>query len=327
MAQAIVMTEYGGPEVLRLQQVEVGPPGPGQVRISQTRIGVNFHDVYVRSGLYKTLTLPGIPGIEAVGVVSDIGSGVTGLKTGDRVGYVSGAYGVYSSERLIDSNLLLSLPGDISDTQAASALLRGLTVEMLVNRVHQIRPGSFVLVHAAAGGVGQLLCQWATRLGARVIGTAGSDANVELAKAAGCEHVIRYRTEDVAARVREFTAGCGVSVAYDGVGKDTFAGSLDSLDFLGHLVNFGQASGAVPPIHVTSLATRSSTLSRPIIFHYLANSSRRRQMAENVFSALREGWLRVKPAREFALEDAAKSHQVLESEGASIPLLLVPRSG
>lgn len=324
MAQAIVIEQYGGPEVLKLKPVAIGSPGPQQVRLQHTRIGVNFHDIYVRSGLYKTLQLPGTPGIEAAGVVLECGAGVTRLKPGDRVAYVTGAYGVYASERLIDEAQLLPIPPALSDDVVASALLRGLTVEMLVKRVHSVRAGDWVLVQAAAGGVGQLLCQWGAHIGARIIGTVADDEQQAIARAAGCHETINFRSEDVVKRVRELTGGDGVSVAYDGVGKESFAGSLDSLAFCGHLVNFGQSTGSVPPFEVSRLAARSNSLSRPIIFHYVRDQAQRQQMAANVFQALEQQWLKVKAPRCFALAAAADSHRVLESAGASTPLLLVP---
>jgi NADPH:quinone reductase-like Zn-dependent oxidoreductase len=294
------------------------------VRLRHTRIGVNFHDVYVRSGLYKTLALPGTPGIEAAGKVLACGPGVHQFKPGDRVAYVTGAYGVYASERLIDADQLIAVPDEVSDEAVASALLRGLTVDMLLLRVHRVTPGMRVLVQAAAGGVGQLLCQWGAHLGAELIGTVADEAQARLARDAGCHHVVFFKTEDVAARVLEITGGQGVAVAYDGVGKDSFTGSLKSLGMLGHLVNFGQASGAIPPFEVSSLAAKSNSLTRPIIFHHVADATRRAAMAANVLAALREGWLRVNAPREFALADAAESHRVIEAQGASVPLLLVP---
>lgn len=324
MAQAVVIEQYGGPEVLKLKEVTVDAPGPNQVRLQHTRIGVNFHDVYVRSGLYKTLQLPGIPGIEAAGVVTECGRDVARWKVGDRVAYVTGAYGVYASERLIDAAQLLRVPSGVTDEVAASALLRGLTVEMLVRRVHHVTPGSWILVQAAAGGVGQLLCQWASHAGAKIIGTVADDEQDSAATAAGCHFTINFRREDVVQRVRELTQGRGVAAAYDGVGKESFSGSLDSLDYCGHLVNFGQASGAVPPFEVSRLAARSNTLSRPIIFHYVREAAQREEMATNVFRALEEGWLKVKPARTFPLADASESHRVIESAGATVPLVLVP---
>lgn len=324
MAQAVVIEQYGGPEVLQLKEVQVGAPEPNQVRLRHTSIGVNFHDVYVRSGLYKTLQLPGIPGIEAAGVVTQCGSDVNRWKVGDRVAYVTGSYGVYATERVIDQAQLLRVPTDVSDEVAASALLRGLTVEMLLRRVHHVTPGSWILVQAAAGGVGQLLCQWASHVGARIIGTVADDEQDTVATAAGCQHTINFKRENVVERVREITEGRGVAVAYDGVGKESFSGSLDSLDYCGHLVNFGQASGSVPPFEVSRLAARSSSLSRPIVFHYVREAAQREEMAGNVFRALQEGWLKVKPARTFPLAEAAESHRVIESAGATVPLVLLP---
>ena len=323
MSRAIVVNEYGGPEVLRIQDVTVGDPGPGQVRIRHVAIGVNFHDVYVRSGLYKTLSLPGTPGIEASAEVTAVGDGVERFAVGDRVAYVTGQYGVYAAERLIDAETLIALPASLSHQAAASVLLRGLTVEMLLYRVHAVKARDFVLVQAAAGGVGQLLCQWASRLGAIVIGATTED-QMERALAAGCQHVIRYQREDLPQRVAEITGGRGVAVVYDGVGQATFAQSLESLAYRGHLVNFGQASGSVPPFEVSALAKRSNSLSRPIIFHYLLDAAERAQMADNVFKAHADGWLRVNEPIEFDLADAAESHRVLESQGASRPLLLRP---
>lgn len=324
MADTIVIEEYGAPEVMRLQRVEVDAPGPGQVRLRHTCIGVNFHDVYVRSGLYRTLAQPGTPGIEAAGVVVECGTGVAHLKPGDRVAYVSGAYGVYASERLIDADLLLPLPDEVSDEVAASALLRGLTADMLLQRVHRVNAGDWVLVQAAAGGVGQLLCRWAVHLGAKVIGTVAHAGQAEAAARAGCTLVLDSRSDDVARRVREATDGGGVAVAYDGVGRETFEVSLQSLGFCGHLVNFGQASGAVPPFEVAQLATRSLSLTRPIIFHHLREATVRTAMADHVFAALSDGVLAVAAPRRFALADAAQAHRVLEAEGATTPLLLVP---
>ncbi len=324
MARAVVIEQYGGPEVLQEKEVRVDAPGPQQVRLQHTRIGVNFHDVYVRSGLYKTLALPGIPGIEAAGVVTECGRDATRWKMGDRVAYITGAYGVYASERVIDEAQLLRVPAGVSDEVAASALLRGLTVEMLLRRVHHVVPGSWILIQAAAGGVGQLLCQWASHIGAKIIGTVVDEAQAAVASAAGCHYTINAKREDVVQRVKELTQGKGVAAAYDGVGKESFSASLDSLDYCGHLVNFGQASGSVPAFEVSRLAARSNSLTRPIIFHYVREAAQREEMAANVFQALEKGWLKVKPARTFPLANAAESHRVIESEGATVPLVLVP---
>ena len=324
MSERIVIEACGEPEVMRLQRVELDAPGPGQVLLQHTRIGVNFHDIYVRSGLYRTLALPGTPGIEAAGVVLACGPGVADLRPGDRVAYVTDAYGVYASERLIDADALLRVPADVSDDIAASVLLRGLTVDMLLKRVHAVQPGDWVLVQAAAGGVGQLLCRWASHLGARVIGTVGRATQAELARRAGCTLVLESRRDDVPQRVREATGGRGVAVAYDGVGRETVKASLAALATCGHLVNFGQSSGVVPPIEMSVLASRSLSVTRPIVFHHLRDVGEREAAAARVFAAVRAGVLSVGVPRLFALAEAAQSHRVLEAEGAAQPLLLVP---
>lgn len=324
MAKAIIVEEYGGPEKLVLRDVSVGSPGPGQVRLRHTRIGVNYHDIYVRSGLYKTLALPGIPGIEAVGVVEEMGSGVDLVRPGDRVCYISRTYGVYATDRLIDASLLMAIPPALTDTVVASALLRGLTTVMLMSEVYTVEHDDVVLIQAAAGGVGQLLCQWAARKGALVIGTVLEETLIPKAKAAGCHHVILTRSENVAERVMALTGGRGANVAYDGVGKATFKGSLDALAVLGHLVSYGQVSGMVEGFQVSDLAPKSLTLSRPIVFDYIQNPQIRNRMAKEVFAALEEGWLCVGTPREFPLAEASASHRALEAEGASSPLLLVP---
>lgn len=324
MTQAIVIEQYGAPEVMALRDIETGTPGPGQVLLKHTAIGVNFHDVYVRSGLYRTLSLPGTPGIEAAGVVQACGAGVTSLRPGDRVAYVSGAYGVYAGERLIDAALLLPLPEGVADEVAAAVLLRALTADMLLQRVHRVRWGDWVLVQAAAGGVGQLLVRWAVHLGAQVIGTVAHPGQAEAARRAGCTLVLDSRRDDVAQRVLQATGGDGVVVAYDGVGRETFETSLDALGFCGHLVAFGQASGPVPAFEVSRLATRSLSLTRPIIFHHLRERTVREAMAARVFAALHSGVIGVAAPRRFALADAAAAHRVLEAEGATTPLLLMP---
>lgn len=324
MAEVIVIESYGGPEVMSPRHITLAAPGPGQVLLRHTRIGVNFHDIYVRSGLYRTLALPGTPGIEAVGIVLACGAGVDGVQPGDRVAYVTGSYGGYASERLIDAELLFRLPDEVSDEAAASVLLRGLTAEMLLQQVTCVQPGDWVLVQAAAGGVGQLLCRWAVHLGARVIGTVAQSSHTEAAARAGCTLVLDSRHADVVQQVYEITGGQGVAVAYDGVGRETFDASMQALGFCGHLVNFGQASGPVPALEVAKLAVRSLSLSRPIIFHYLRDAQVRTAMAKRVFAALQAGVLTVDLPRLFPLSDAAQSHRVLDTEGATRPLLLVP---
>ncbi|MBX9698702.1 MAG: quinone oxidoreductase [Acetobacteraceae bacterium] len=324
MPQAIMLREHGGPEVLRLESVEVGAPGPGEIRLRHTAIGVNFHDCYVRSGLYRTLALPGIPGIEGAGVVEAVGPDVAGLRPGDRVAYMTSGYGCYASHRLLPAALALRLPETIPDTLAASTLLKGLTAEMLVRQVHAVRAGETILVQAAAGGVGRILCQWAAHLGATVIGTAGGPAKCAIARAAGCAHVIDYRAEDFVARVKQITGGRGVAVAYDSVGADTFDGSLECLAPRGHLVNFGQSSGPIPPFAIARLMAKSNSLTRPAVFHYAAERPALEAMAAALFDALASGAIRAEPGRTLPLAEAAQAHALLESRAAEAPLVLVP---
>ncbi len=324
MATAIMLRKPGGPEVLRAETVAVGAPGVGELRIRQTAIGVNFHDVYVRSGLYRTLRLPGIPGLEAAGVVEEVGPDTHGFAPGDRVAYFSARYGAYATERLLPAELALRLPPAIDDRTAAAVLVKGLTARMLLHEVHRVAAGDHVLVHAAAGGVGRLLCQWASHLGATVIGTVGSEAKAEEARRCGCHHVILYRQEDFVARVREITAGRGVQVAYDSVGRDTFSGSLECLALRGHLVNFGQSSGPVEPFPVAALSAKSNTLSRPMLFHYTADRGALEGMAAALFEALAAGVLTAGATQIFPLAEAAAAHRELEARRTQGSVLLLP---
>ena len=324
MPRAIILRAPGAADVLRIEAVTVADPGAGEIRLRQLAIGVNFHDVYVRSGLYQTLPLPGIPGIEGVGVVEAVGPDVTNVAVGDRVGYISPQYGAYAGVRLLPAAQALPLPSSLSDAAAASVLLKGLTAEMLLRRVHRVEAGQAVLVHAAAGGVGRLLCQWGAALGATVIGTVGSEAKAAVALAAGASHAILYRDQDVAAEVRRLTGGRGVDVAYDSVGATTFDGSLDSLATFGHLVNFGQSSGPVPPFAVARLSPKSASLTRPLIFHYLADAARRAEMAAALFAVLESGAVTAEVARTFPLSDTAGAHALLESRDLAGPIVLLP---
>jgi NADPH2:quinone reductase len=312
MSRAVFITQTGGPEVLKTQTVSVGDPAPGQVRIRQTFVGVNFHDCYVRSGLYKTLELPGIPGLEAVGVIEALGAGVSGLKVGDRVGYISRAYGAYADRRLIDAAVLVRLPDAVDDRTAAATLLRGLTAQMLLFDVCPVRAGQIILVHAAAGGVGRLLCQWAKHLGATVIGTVGSAEKAQLARRDGCDHAILYRSENFVERVRDITQGRGVDVAFDSVGKDTFLGSMQALAMRGHLVNFGQSSGAIDPFSISLLFEKSNSVSRPSVFHHFTGEHRN-TMAERLFSALASGVIRADQVHEYGFDQAAQAQADLEA--------------
>lgn len=324
MPTAIVIHETGGPEVLRAEQIELGRPQAGELRIRQTAIGVNFHDTYVRSGLYQTLKLPGIPGVEAAGIVEDIGSGVTGYSRGDRVAYTTPNYGAYAEERLIAAKNVVRLPDTVDDRLAAAVMVKGMTAQLLLRRVHRVRPGEWLLVHAAAGGVGRLLCQWGRHLGATVIGTAGSEEKAEVARRCGCDFVILYRHENVVEKVLEFTGGRGVDVAYDSVGRDTFLGSLNSLAFFGHLVHFGQSSGPVEPFAVSLLSIRSTTVTRPMCFHYVADRAILEETASELFRALAEGVISAGEIRQYPLRDAVQAHRDVESRRTIGSIILVP---
>lgn len=324
MATAMIMHEAGGPQVLRPETVTVGEPGPGQVRLKQTAIGVNFHDVYVRSGLYQTLTLPGIPGLEAAGVVDAVGEGVTAFAPGDRVAYTSGNYGAYADQRLIDAGRLVRLPDDIDDVLVAGMMVRGLTARILLTDVFPVREGSVILVQAAAGGVGQLLCQWARHLGATVIGTVGSQDKAERARRHGCHHVILYREQNVVDTVKQLTDGRGVDVAYDSVGKDTFYDSLACLAPRGHLVNFGQSSGPVEPLAMPRLAAGSFTVVRPMLGHYTADPADRDAAADAFFQALRDGVLTPDDPVRYALQDVGQAHDDMEARRTHGAVVLMP---
>ena len=327
MPLAIQLKDYGGPEALQL--VDVGLPALGQdeLRMRQTAIGVNFHDVYVRSGLYRTLTLPGVPGIEAVGIVEAIGSNVTGIAPGDRIGYVASSYGAYAAVRNLPASLAIRLPEDIPDAPAAATLMKALTVCMLVSSAHPVKAGETILVHAAAGGIGQLLCSWARHLGARVIGTTGDPKKVSVALAAGAHEVILYRQEDVVERVQALTGGVGVAAAYDSVGEDTFLHSLATLDFGGTLVSFGQSSGPISPFAPSLLATRSLRVVRPVIFHYLRNREQISAMANTTFTAFHKGAFRPIEPLVLPLEEAPEAHRILEARQSPGGIVLVPASG
>lgn len=324
MVTVIRLRAHGGPQELKAETMSPGRPGPGELLVRQTAIGVNFHDVYVRNGSYRTLALPGIPGIEAVGVVDAVGAGVSGISAGDRIGYVTGAYGAYADQRLLPAELAIPLPAALGDTEAASILLKGLTADMLIRRVGRVEAGMTVLVHAAAGGVGRLLVQWLTALGIRVIGTVGSSRKEDVARRAGCADIVRYRDVDFVGAVLDLTGGRGVDVAFDAVGKDTFFGSIETLASFGQLVNFGQASGPVPPFEISRLAARSNSVSRPILFHFIAERKMRDEMAHHLFAALAGGLFTPGPVETFPLADAAAAHARLESRDAEGTLLLVP---
>jgi len=312
MTKAILIHEPGGPDVMRWGDIEVGEPGPGQVRIRQTAVGLNFIDVYHRTGLYPQ-QLPFTPGVEGAGVVQSVGSDVEGLVAGDRVAY-AGPIGGYAEERLIAADRLVKLPDDISDEQAAAMMLQGMTVDMLINRVRPLQKDETILVHAAAGGVGLILCQWASALGATVIGTVSTEEKAELARANGCDHPILYKTQDFVALVDEFTGGAKVPVVYDSVGKDTFLRSLDCLQKRGLLVSFGQSSGPVEPFAAGLLAQKGSLyLTRPTLFDYIAKRDELEQSAAALFEVVRSGKVRIDIGQRFPISQAAEAHGTLEA--------------
>ena len=311
-SKAVILRNYGGYNALKSEPITVSYPGTGELLLRQTAVGVNFHDCYVRSGLYRTLALPGIPGVEACGVVEAVGEGVEGFTTGDRVAYVTAHYGGYAQHRCLSAALAVKVPDSVSDIVAAALMVKGLTAAVLLHDVHTIRPGDTILVHAAAGGVGSLLCQWASHIGAEVIATAGSEEKLELAKLNGCNHTINYTKSDFVNEVKRITGGAGVAVVYDSVGKDTFNRSLQCLKPMGHLVNFGQSSGPVDPFAPSLLALGSLSVTRPILFHYISNRVRLLHYANLLFDALSQNIIRIQSISEYPLDDAAHAHEVLE---------------
>ena len=318
---AIQFEQNGGPEVLQYTEVELPPVGPGEVRLRHTAVGVNFIDTYHRTGLYP-VDLPSGLGVEGAGVVEAVGDGAP-LSVGDRVAYAGGPLGAYSTHRVMPADRLVPLPEEINDATAASIMLKGLTAHYLVRRTYVVQPGDTILVYAAAGGVGLLLCQWAKHLGATVIGCVGSQEKAELACGHGCDHPILYREEDVRQRVRELTNGDGVPVVYDSVGKDTFSTSLDCLRPLGLMVTYGNASGAVPPFAVHELTQRGSLyLTRPTLASYTATREQLEANAGELFQAVTQGILKVHQGQSFPLEQAADAHRALEARETTGATLL-----
>jgi NADPH:quinone reductase len=321
---AIRFHETGGPDKLRWEEVEVGEPGAGQVLLRQTAVGLNFIDVYHRNGLYP-VPLPSGIGLEAAGIVEELGPGVTGFTVGDHVAYCSGPIGAYAERRLYPAERLVKLPAGISDQQAAAMMLRGMTVEYLIRRTYTVKAGQTVLFHAAAGGVGLIASQWLKHIGATVIGTAGGPEKLAVAKAHGCDHVIDYSKEDVAKRVRELTGGKGVPVAYDSVGKDTFDASLDSLALRGMMVSFGNASGPVPPVAPGILAAKGSLyLTRPSLAAYAATREELVASAEALFAVVLKGAVKIEINQTYPLKDAAQAHRDLEARKTTGSTVLLP---
>jgi len=325
MAQAIRIHANGGPEVMRWEAVDVAAPGPGEVHLRHQAIGLNFIDVYHRSGLYPLPAFPAIIGMEAAGEVLAIGADVTEVQPGDRVAYAGVPPGAYATERLFPANGLVKLPAEISSQQAAAMMLQGMTAQYLLRRTYRVQPGDTILFHAAAGGVGLIACQWAKALGARVIGTVGSKEKAALAKAHGCDQTILYHDEDFVGRVKELTEGAGVPVVYDSVGQETFMKSLDCLRPLGMLVSFGQSSGPVAAFDPGLLAQKGSLfLTRPSLMAYTAKRGDLLASARDLFEVVTSGEVKIEINQQYPLAEAAQAHRDLEARKTTGSTLLIP---
>ncbi len=323
MARAILFSETGGPDVLRLETVAVGDPGRGQARVRHTYVAVNFIDIYFRRGTYP-LPLPNGLGSDAVGVVEAVGEGVTDVRIGDRVGYLLGPQGAYADVRVMPADVLIPLPAGVSDSAAATLMMKGMTAQYLFRQVYPLKGGETILYHAAAGGVGLIACQWARALGVTMIGTVSTDEKAAVARANGCVHTIVTSREDIAKRVREITDGRGVSVAYDSVGRDTLMASLDSLQPRGALVSNGTSSGPVV-IDTMLLAMKGSIwVTRPAMIHYAAPRAKMLEMANELFGLVQSGKIVSEPAQTFGLADAAEAHRLLEGRKTTGATVLVP---
>lgn len=322
--QAIIANRHGGPDVLQLRTVEVPSPGPGEVTIRQNAIGVNYIDVYVRQGLYPLITPPACLGVEAAGVVYAVGEGVAHVLPGDRVAYACLPPGAYAALRTMNAEHVVVVPDHISDEQAAGIMLKGMTAEILLHRVCRVQRGDWILVHAAAGGVGQVLCQWAKRIGARVIGTVSTESKARIARERGCEFTLIAPEYRFASAVKEITKGVGAQYIYDGNGRASLRESVDALAMCGHLVSYGAASGAVENVDMVALSAKSATLSRPVLFHYTANRQKLVEIAQRVFAAVAEGTLSVDVRHRYSLAAAAEAHRDLEARRTTGSIVLLP---
>jgi len=312
MTKAIRFHEAGGPEVMKWEDVEVGHPRDGEVRIKHGAVGLNYIDVYFRTGLYPA-PLPNSPGMEAAGIITEIGTGVTGFKVGDRVAYAGRPIGAYSEERVMPADTLIKLPDSIDDETAAAMMLQGMTTEYLLQRTFHVKQGDTILFHAAAGGVGLMACQWANHIGATVIGTVGTDEKAELAKAHGCHHTINYREEDFQEKVMEITEGKGVPVVYDSIGKDTFEKSLDCLQPRGLMVTYGNATGPITGVDLGILAAKGSLyVTRPTLMTYNAKREDLEKSAADLFAMVEKGALKINIGQRYHLSEAQKAHEDLE---------------
>ncbi len=323
MAKAIRFLKQGGPEVLQWEEVAVGDPGPGEVRIRQHAVGLNFVDVYQRSGMYP-MPVPSAIGTEGAGVIEAVGSGVTSLKAGERAAYAGGPLGAYSEVRVMPAERVLKLPEDISFDTAAAMMLKGLTAQYLLRQIYKVGPGDTILFHAAAGGVGMIACQWAKSLGASVIGTVGSDDKAALARAHGCDHSIVYTRENFVERVKEITGGAGVPVVYDSVGRDTVMQSLECLRRRGILVNFGNASGPVPPLDLRQLARGSLSVIRPAMIDFTVTRADLESAARDLFGAVGSGKVKIQINHRYPLRDAARAHADLAARNTTGSVVLLP---
>lgn len=324
MTKAIRILKTGGPEVMEYVDVDLPAPGPGEVLIRQMACGLNFIDVYFRTGLYAQ-PLPAGLGMEGAGVVEAVGAGVSHIQPGDRMAYAGRPCGAYAEARVLPADILVKLPDAIGFETAAAMMLQGLTVQYLFRRTFRLQGGETILFHAAAGGVGLIACQWARALGVTMIGTVGSDEKAELAKANGCVHTINYNKENFVERVKEITGGQGVPVVYDSIGKDTFTGSLDCLSPLGMMVSYGSASGPVPPFSLNELASRGSLfITRPSIFSYTAKRDDLEMMAGELFGMVESGKIKIDVNQRYALKDVAQAHRDLESRKTTGSTILIP---
>ncbi|MBI4742819.1 MAG: quinone oxidoreductase [Betaproteobacteria bacterium] len=324
MPVAIRIHQTGGPDAMQLEEVSVGDPAPGEARVRHGAVGLNFIDIYHRTGLYP-LPLPAVLGLEGAGVVEAVGEGVADLRAGDRVAYAGGSAGAYCQVRCMPAGRLLKLPDSIGFNTGAAMMLQGLTSAYLLRRTYRVQAGDAVLIHAAAGGVGLIACQWAKALGATVIGTVSSEAKAELASAHGCDHIIRYTREDVAKKVREITGGEGVAAVYDGVGKDTFTGSLDSLRVRGMMVSFGNASGPVAPFDPLLLSQKGSLfITRPTLAHYTAHRDELLDLGGELFDMVTAGKVKIEVRQTYALADVAAAHRDLEARRTTGSTILIP---
>lgn len=324
MTKAIRLHETGGPEVMKWEDVDLPDPGEGEIRVRHTAIGLNFIDIYQRSGLYD-LPLPVTLGTEAAGVVEVVGPGVEGLSEGQRIAYAGGQMGSYSEARIMAAGAAVPLPDGIDDQTAAAMMLKGMTAHMLMYRVYPVQAGDTILIHAASGGVGTIMCQWAKHLGATVIGTVGSSAKADLAKAHGCDHTILYNDEDFAARVKDITDGAGLPVVYDSIGKDTFEGSLDCLQNFGMFVTFGNASGPIPDFSPLILMQKGSLcMTRPTLFNHVGSRADLLEAAGKLFEVVEGGHVKIEVGQTYPLKDVAKAHEDLAGRKTTGSTVLIP---